>query len=275
MFLLYDIGGTKMRLAISHDLETFDGIKIVPTPDDFEEAMQVFAQAVWELSQSEKIEAGAGGIAGAWNKDKSKLLNSPNMKGWMGKPVKERVEQIIKAPAYFENDASIVGLGEAVFGAGKDYSVVVYITVSTGVGGARIVDKKIDRSIFGFEPGHQIVKIPESVREEPVTLEELVSGTAVKRRFGKEPFNIKDEKVWDELARELAYGLNNSIVHWSPEAVVLGGSMIVGNPAIDIEKIRKHLEETVTIFKNLPKIKKAALEDKGGLYGAMAYLKNL
>jgi glucokinase len=49
------------------------------------------------------------------------------------------------------------GLGEAVFGAGKGREIVVYMTISTGVGGARIVGGKIDASAMGFEPGHQII----------------------------------------------------------------------------------------------------------------------
>ena len=63
------------------------------------------------------------------------------------------------------NDTAVVGLGEAHRGAGIGYNIVTYITVSTGVGGTRIVDGRIDRRIYGFEPGHQTIDIDNSVWE--------------------------------------------------------------------------------------------------------------
>jgi len=86
-------------------------------------------------------------------------------------------------------------------------------------------------------------------------------------------YEVEDESLWnEELPRWLAYGLTNTILHWSPNAVVLGGSMIVGDPAISVDAVRKNIEECLTIFPELPTIKKAELEDFGGLYGALAFI---
>jgi len=95
----------------------------------------------------------------------------------------------------------------------------------------------------------------------------------MKKRFGKEPYKVDDEKVWDEYARVLAYGLNNIAVLWSPHVIVLGGSMIVGDPNISIKAIQKYFSHLVHIFPKKPEIKKAKLKDEGGLYGALAYAK--
>jgi predicted NBD/HSP70 family sugar kinase len=184
----------------------------------------------------------------------------------------------MNAPVYIENDTAVVGLGEAVFGAGKFHDIVAYISVSTGVGGVRIVHKQIDVSAAGFEPGHQIIDAGGGleVRGEPAyqnrTLEAYVSGSSVEARYHKKPFEIEQPEFWEHMARILAYGLNNTIVHWSPEIVVIGGSMMkkIGIP---VDRVAAHLKGILHIYPEIPVIAKSELEDVGGLYGAMQLIK--
>lgn len=259
-----------MRLAVSHDAKNFGEPKIIPTPQDFEEAMQLFAKLARELSSGEKIEVAAGGVAGAHNKEKSALVTSPNLPAWVGKPLRKRIEEIVAAPVLINNDVAIIGLGEAIYGAGRGYGIVAYITVSTGTNGVRIVDGRIDKNATGFETGHQIINADNT----PATLESYIGGAFVEKRFGKKPKEITDPKVWDELARWLAIGLNNTIVHWSPEAVVLGGAMVVGKPGISIETVKRHLGGIETFpFTEPPEIKQAELGNVGGLWGGLALIR--
>lgn len=281
MYILFDIGGTKMRIASSRDCKEFlEEPHVVKTPEDFDEAMALFQKTAAKVCAGEPIEFGAGGIAGVLDTGKAALLRSPNKPAWIGKPLRERLSEAINAPVLIDNDTAVVGLGEAHFGAGKGADIAVYITVSTGVGGARIVHGRIDANRFGFEPGHQIIDIdgtacPEcnapGVHSDGLGhLEGYVSGTALGRRMNQKPYEITDKAVWKQLADWLAVGLNNTIVHWSPDVVVLGGSMIVGEPVIDIDDVRQALDRKLDIFPQKPELKKAQLEDFGGLYGAMA-----
>ena len=278
MYLLFDIGGTKTRLATSKDAVSFNTPIIIDTPQKFEEGISAFSTAVNKLVEGEKIEKAVGAVSGPLDKEHSMLVNAPNLKGWNGKPLKKELEKILSAPVVLENDAALVGLGEAVYGAGKGHNIVAYITVSTGVGGARIVGGKIDISSMGFEPGHQIIDFngqdcPGLGCNGKGHLEGYVSGNALQHRFGKHPAEITDEKVWEELAQWLAIGLNNSIVHWSPDIVVLGGSMMTKTPGISIERVKVHLEKVNHIFPGIPILKIAELEDVGGLYGALELAK--
>lgn len=278
MFLLFDIGGTKMRIALSKDGESFGEPKVVPTPQNFEKGISAFQEIAKELTQGKKIEAVAGGIAGPLDEEKTMLLNSPNISGWIKKPLKQELEKIIDAPVSLQNDTALVGLGEVTYGAGKGSRIVVYITVSTGVGGSRFVDGKIDINAMGFEPGHQIINFEGDKAMCPGCkkqghLEGYVSGTAVELKYGKKPYEIEDPAIWDEIAKLLAIGLNNTIVHWSPDVVVLGGSMMIKEPGISLDRVQHHLKEVMTIFPEPPLLKKAELEDVGGLYGALALLK--
>jgi glucokinase len=256
MFILFDIGGTKMRIAASKNGRVFGKPIILSTPKKYKDGIRVLKNSVKSFAGKEKIKAISGGVP----------FHSPALPDWFGNSLKKDLEKYFFAPVYIENDSALVGLGEAVYGAGKGEKIVAYITVSTGVGGVRIVDGHIDRKAIGFEIGKQIIDAPK-------TLEQIISGSAIQKRFRKKPYEVRDKKVWDELAKRLAYGLNNVIVHWSPDIIVVGGPMVVGNPKIPLQKAIKHLKKIFTAFPKIPKIKEAKLKDFGGLYGAMEFLK--
>ncbi len=248
---------------------------VVSTPKDFNEGIETLKRIIDNLKKDEKIEAIVGGIAGPLNPEKTMLVKSPNLSGWVGHDIKNALTEAYKVPVELENDSALVGLGEANFGAGRGKDIVVYMTISTGVGGVRVVNGNIDESAMGFEPGHQIIDPDNTLCPtcDGNDLEAYVSGTSIEKRFGKKPFEITDEAVWDELAKFLAYGLNNTIVHWSPDIIILGGSMMkeVGIP---VEAVRKHLAEIMKIFPTIPQIEKAELGDFGGLYGALTYARS-
>ena len=265
-----------MRLALSRDGKSFGDPAIVDTPQKFEDGIALFQETALALAGGELILSMAGGIAGVFDKEKGMLVNSPNLPDWVGKPLREELEKRCDASVFIENDSAIVGLGEALAQTGERYDIVAYITVGTGVGGSRIVGGKIDEAAIGFEPGHQIIDPDNTLCPECEgnDLESYVSGAAVGKRYGMKPYEITEKALWEEtLPKFLAYGLNDTIVHWSPDVVVLGGSMIVGDPAISVEATERYLKELMRIFPTIPVIKKATLGAVGGLHGALAYLK--
>lgn len=267
MYLLFDIGGSKIRVATSTDGQSLSKPIVFETPSDFNEALENLRQAATTLSPDLRFEAIGGGVR-ALDKDKKNLINHPNIPFWSGKPLYEELLKIFRTSIFLENDTALVGLGEAISGAGRGHRIVVYISVSTGVGGVKIEEHKIDQNSFGFEPGQQIVDL-DSVLQ-PIYLENLISGTALHTKHHVLASEIKDEKVWDDEAKYLAIGLNNTIVHWSPDIVVLGGT--VGDH-IDISKVSVYLKDYLKIFPQQPEIVRALLGEEGGLYGALEYLK--
>jgi predicted NBD/HSP70 family sugar kinase len=253
--VLFDIGATKIRVAYSVDGEIFEEPKVFETPKNYEDGLKKFIETSRELAKEREIKIIAGGMSrSVWQDGPEKL--------------KQDLQKEFGVTAFIENDAAIVGLGEAAWGAGRGFGIVAYITVSTGVGGAKIENGKIDEHAVGFEPGKQIMDI-----ESGKTLEDMISGRALQAKMGKSPKEITDQGVWDNHAWLLAVGLNNIIVEWSPDCVVLGGSMITGNPSISVEKTEENLKNILKVFPKLPIIKKAELGDFGGLYGGLAFIK--
>ena len=280
MYLLFDIGGTKTRVAVvEKEAREIDKMKIFPTPDRFEDAIDQIVSTAKELAGNiAEIEKAAGGLATPLNKEKSAgsfHSEKQTFKDWVDKPLKEALEKELDVKVLLENDAAMGALGEATFGVAKGYEIVVFYTISTGVGGAKIEGGKIDKSSSGFEPGWQIIDPtgaiwPES-REVPVHLG-IIDGRNIERIKGKVASKVKDEEFWKKVAKTLGIALYNSMVIWSPDIFVIGGSVA---KQIPLEIVTQELEKIPSPFKKTPAVKRAALGEKCGLYGALHYLKNL
>lgn len=269
MYIVADIGGTKMRIAKSDDLKTFSDPVILDTPQEYAVGIELFRDTANQLAGAgAHVDGVAVGIAGPLSADKRSVFKTPHLH-WDGRPLADDLENFLGTRAYLENDVALVGLGEAVSGAGAGSSIVAYVTCSTGVNGVRIVDGKIDRSAEGFEIGGQYM----TVEDPRLTLEDMVSGTAVQKAFNMKPKDLgKENPVWEELAEIFAYGLHNTIVHWSPNRVVLGGSMF-NEIGISVPSVERRVKEIMKKFPVVPEIHHSALGDVGGLHGGLELLR--
>lgn len=262
MYFLFDIGGTNTRTALS-DGQSLSNIKSFPSPKDFEEMLDLLTKSA---QTSQKITAVSGCSRGVLDKNKS-ILTDMSFFGWENKPLKEELQNKLGAPVFLENDAVLAGLGEAVSGAGRNHKIVAYFTISTQVGGARIVNGKIDQSALGFEPGNQIIDI-----DSKLTWEQQIGGAALEKKYNQKPEDIDDQNIWHQVSKYLAVGLNNAVVYWSPDIIVLGGSVM---KSIPIDVVNHLLKQTLKIFPKIPPLKKAELNESSGLYGALEYLKQV
>lgn len=266
MILVLDIGGTKTRLAVSSDGLNLKQTAVFDTLKKFDDEAKELSSRALQILEGERASSVVVGLAGTLNEHKEILLSSPNLKEWEGVPIKKKFEDLFDAPVFLENDTALAGLAEASLGAGRGGQIVVYVAVGTGVGGVRIVNGKIDCNRYGFEPGHQILDM------EGRDLEYYVSGKSVEARYGAPPEKIDDKKVWDGVERALAIGIHNSILHWSPDVVVLGGSMVLKTPGISVQNVGFRLAEILKVFKTAPKIVNSSLGDEAGLYGGLIFL---
>ncbi|MFB6181908.1 MAG: ROK family protein [Candidatus Magasanikbacteria bacterium] len=267
MRLLFDIGGTHTRLALAKNNKEFCEPQVFDTPENFEENLELWEERISLLLQSNsgEITEAVGGVPGMVNEE-NKLIRSPNLPQWKGLNIEMRLQKFLEKPVTLKNDADMVGLGEAEFGPGQDEEIVVYLTISTGIGGTRIVSGEIDQFTLGFEPGHQLIGDIEN--EQPTEWEALASGSGLEEKYGKDPKDLGDE-VYDKVTHYIAVGVHNTIVHWSPNMVILGGGIMLGD--IDINQLEEKVEDIMYIFHELPEFRQAELGDVGGLYGALAY----
>lgn len=273
MYLVFDIGGTNFRLALSKDGRRFGTPVYVPVPKKYAEAMRLFGEAGRRLTAGRRMRAVSGGLAGPLDAKKTTLDRSTHLPQFVHKPIARDLQKMFHTPVFLENDNALVALGEAMVGAGKGYPIVGYIGIGTGVGGARIVDGRIDRNAFGFEPGHHFFNFAVRKHRHPSPhrgdWESFVSGSGIEARYGQSSKTINSAAVWREMAYLTALGCINVAMFWSPDAIVLGGSLM---KRLQLPLVRKEYRRHTKIFTVGPKILKGALGDFGGLYGALAHI---
>ncbi len=264
--LVFDVGGTTTRLAVV-EAGSLGGVIKFDTPPDPEEWLSLFEEKARSLTNERRVGAFCGGATGTVAEGVV-VSGNKSLPLWKAFPLVSRISGIFDTNGVLYNDAELVGLGEYYFGAGKGDRNMLYVTVSTGVGGAHIIDGRVERGRYNAEFGHQNV--------DGVELEDLISGTAVRKKYGIHPKDLSDKAALDELADLLAKGLSDTILHFFPDSVVVGGSMIVGKNGIPLERVSQTLRRLLSrYYPTTPELKKAALGDIGGLYGGVAHLEFL
>lgn len=255
MNIVFDIGGTKLRVARAEG-RVLDEVRKVPTPLDLTDTINVLVEIAKTFGGS--LRGAAGCIPGQMSAERG-VYDANNRPLWEGRHMDRELRKALGVPVRIENDCATIGLGESGEGAGRGAKRMAYVTVSTGVGAA-LIDNGTITPADGFFFGHTRVRDHE--------LEMLISGTAVKKKFGIEPKDLDSLEERNNLAEILAEGLVVLFEQWAPETIVLGGSMIVGQNPIPLEKVSAELAKRLAMSPNTPIIKMAQLGDNGGLIGA-------
>ncbi len=307
LILALDLGGTQLRLALADRYgKLLRRCAALAHPE--EEVIPRIKQAVWELTSDighEQLLGMGLAVAGLVRPETGVLVSSPNLPKLKDVPVKTLLEQEMKVPVWVANDASLAALGEHRFGAGRGFSHLVYITVSTGIGGGVISDDRLLLGSEGFaaEIGHMVIDPdgPRCACGNAGCLEALASGTAVARmareRISKmEPGAISglanndpksvDAKVVAEAARSgdplaqevmetagrfLGIGVVNVVHLFDPELVIIGGGVSNAGELL-LAPVRKVIAERAMSGFNKVKVVTSALGDDSGLLGAVAWV---
>lgn len=262
-----DIGGSDTRVGVSRDGSSFDDIKIFPTEEMFDEELKKITEILSQYaSELQKVVIAAAGVVDRKN---GTLIRWGQRRSWQGKNYFDPIRKISPSADYvLENDADAAGLAEAVSGAGKAYSIVAYLTLSSGIGGNLIVNGKVQPQKYGIEPGHQIINFNETEEwtcGQRGCFESYASGFAFEKRFGVKPDDCMDPEIWKKYAALLAVGLVNVMAMWSPEVIVLGGG-VSNKFDMFIEPLKQEI--TSRISYEQPEIV-AAEFDEPGLHGGL------
>jgi len=305
-----DLGGTQIRAALADDEGSIlrrtscltlaeEGVKPV---------VGRIKGAIYEVmgaTEREQLQ-GIGIVApGPVALRKGIVRDAPNLPGWKNVPLKTLMEAEFGLPVVVGNDANLAALAEQRFGAGQGVSDLIYITVSTGIGGGIITDNRLLLGAQGFaaEVGHQTIEAhgPRCKCGNIGCLEALAAGPAIARcareliRTGigmaiadlvggdLDKITAKvvnqaaqaGDPVAIELFRQAGFYIGVGIVNllhlFNPSLIVIGGSVAKAG-ALLFEPIRATVRERAMAsyyWENTP-IVPATLGDDVGLLGAVA-----
>jgi predicted NBD/HSP70 family sugar kinase len=210
-------------------------------------------------------------LAGNFDKKKEKLIYALNLKDYEGRNLKKDLGRILKCKVILENDAVLAGLGESYFGAGKNYKIFSYLTFSSGIGGAKIVNYKVDENVFGFEPGHSLFLLNQEKDKTLIfEVEDLIGGKSLKEIFKQRLEEIKDKKFWREITKLYALFLVNVSLFWSTEVIIIGGGI---SKRLDLKVLNKDFQSFHPLGWRV-KILRSKLGDLSGIYGGLAKFKH-
>jgi len=260
--IVFDIGGTNLRVAQAEGAQISE-IKSIPSPEHAADGFEKLSDAI-ETLRERGTAAIVGGVAGVISRDGT-VGHSPNLPAWQNFPLGAKLRERFGSQVFVGNDSDMAGVGEARLGAGVGARIVAYIGVGTGVGGTLVVDGFIVPHTQGFEPGHQIIEARTGK-----TLEARIGGRMLTRAYGVPPPEIP-RAAWDEASEDFAIGLWNTVVYWSPEVIVLGGSLMNEENGFRVADVAAALKRRAPFDLPLPELRRASLGNASGLYGAAVY----
>jgi glucokinase len=152
----------------------------------------------------------------------------------------------------------------------NEYSKVLYITVSTGIGIGLVVDGEIDTSI-GDGGGRAILL---EHRGQMTPWEDFASGHAIVERYGKRAVDITDETTWGKISRDLAKGLVELIAIVQPEVIVIGGSVGTYFERYGGLLARELASYSVPLV-TMPQLQAAQRPEEAVIYGCYDYAKRV
>jgi glucokinase len=271
MHLSIDIGGTHIRFATSRDGKKIDHKEKFHTPKMYDDGIDLIEETVERMTDGHVPANITLGAASPIDYVKGVIMKPPALPNWAGHSIRKELELRLKTKIQLENDACLAALAEARAINPKKYPIVAYITLSTGVGGARVVNGRIDYHSTPFEPGHQILD-PDG-RFWPGCgqrgcFESMASGRAFEITYGVKPELCEDFKIWEEHAQTVSQGLVNVITLWSPDILILGGSLVKAGKKF-IDPLMHFTINDLQIFP-APKIVISKMDDNNVLLGGFA-----
>jgi glucokinase len=247
-----DIGGTKLAAGVVDRNGVVHSFVVAPTRVD--EGAESGLERLFELGRraiadsgvdAEQIQAVGIGSGGPLDAESGVLIAPPHLPGWHDVPVVELAESAFRLPVTLENDATAAAAGEHRWGAGAGIRNMVYLTVSTGVGGGVVIDGSLYRGSRGNggELGHVTVDWHGRLCRgcgRLGCLEAYVSGTSIAERAREAGLDFDTAEavaaaaragdpgataIWDETVEALACGITSIVNLYEPELVVIGGGV--------------------------------------------------
>lgn len=260
LYLAVDLGGSQARAATVDDALELHG-RVSESTDHSRGPDSVVAQLArlclracsesgTTLAAIDRLVVASPGPLDVRN---GMVFDPPNLLGWTQVPLRDMLQDALHIPTMIVNDANASALGEFHRGAGRGTRNLVYLTISTGIGGGVVVDGALLEGTTGSggELGHMTIDWngPACPCGNIGCLEALGSGRAIARRYAQRlaerdgtPEELdgltardvitlaeQDDKlalsVWDDAVRAVGTGVANCVNIFNPDVVVLGGGL--------------------------------------------------
>lgn len=301
-YIAIDVGGTQIRVAIYPQGENRPiKQKRIPTQGNNQPPLERLIDLLAELWPTSDRVSAIGMAAPGWvNPQMGVIYLAPNIPGWENLPLAPILSKRFDVPVRLGNDANLALVGEWRYGAGRGHHNLLYLTISTGIGGGVICNDRLLLGEHGLaaELGHVTIMLdgPLCGCGQRGHLEAVASGTAIARYVAEQlqqgvPSSLSEiakptgrdismaAEQGDPLAKSalaragtyLGYALANYLHIFNPSIVILGGG-VSRSGSLLIEPMRAALSERIVSPEYLQGLVITTVElgDDAGLMGALA-----
>lgn len=266
MYIAIDIGGTKTLLArFTKDGDLQETLKF-PTPKDYDDFLKVLADNVARIT-TKPWQLACVAAPGRIDRDKEVVASYGNLP-WKDTALAKDINKIVGCTVMIENDAKLAAISEARLVKPLPHKVL-YITISTGIGTALVIDGELDTTFS--DAGGKAMFFEHDGKV--VDWESFASGKAIVRRFNKPASEINDQHVWKIISHDIAMGLIDLYAALSPDLIIIGGGV-----GAHFDKFAKPLlsalKEYETALVKLPKVVGARHAESAVVYGCYQLMKD-
>ena len=304
-----DIGGTKLAVGVSTAQGQLLSTERIPTnsgegPDRVLVRLAEVCHRVMDKA-GVKVDAAGVGCVGPLDQKTGYVINPVNLHGWKEVPLVDTLKRHLNIPVFLDNDANAAALGEHRFGAGRGVANMVYLTISTGIGGGIIINHQLYQGENGNagELGHMSVNFA----GRPCgcgnlgCIEQYASGTAIATR-AREAVKAAGNTdtallslagtidqingqvvvqavlqgdplacgVWDETIVALGSCMVSVIHIFNPRRIVLGGGITNAGDLLFVPLRKQTKKHAMPTLHDICDIVPAELGDQVGVMGAVA-----
>ena len=288
-----EAGGTKFVCAVGSNPDDLYKKNIVTTTP--EETLTRAAEFFKEQNSKRPISAIGIGSFGPIDLHKGSstygFITSTPKAGWANTDIVGRIKTLLDVPVGFDTDVNAAALGEHNWGAGRELTSFIYLTVGTGIGGGGLINGKLLHGLVHPEMGH--ICIPQHGEDTypgrcPYhnknslynCFEGLASGPAVEERWGQSPESLdNDHKAWDLEAYYISMALVSYICTLSPQRIIIGGGVMKQERLIMLirDKVKKILNNYIQSSEIIDSIQNYIVlpeqRDNAGVLGAFELAK--
>lgn len=267
-----DIGGTNITTGLIIDGQLSQTYEVPTCATKSEgEVLEILYQAIQDVFTDEVSGIGVG-VPGIVDSEKGIIYSLSNIPAWKEVHIKQLLEEKFGVSVYVGNDANCFALGVKHFGIGKAYSNIVAVTLGTGLGAGIIINDKIYTGLEGGAGEYGLIPYLDA------NLEEYCSGKFfrnIKNVEGKEVYlkaKSKDPQslqLWSELGVHIGQLVNIILYTYSPDLIVLGGSVAKGFEFF-IDSVNKQLNSNILKKLTSKVIVDKAVHDNEAVLGAGA-----
>ena len=294
-YLGIEIGGTKLQLVVgTEEAEIIERHRFMVDGEQGAKGIKKQIRQALDKTHLHSVAAIGIGFGGPVDFNTGKIFTSYQVSGWGDFILQDWLEKEAGIPVWIDNDANVAALGESLYGAGKDFTKVFYITMGSGVGAGLVLGRQIYHGARCTEAEFGHIRLD----KEGNTVESSCSGWAVDEKIRRYAFDNPGSllgelakgysrgearalgdalKAGDKAAREIleqtaddfSFALSHAVHLINPDTVIIGGGLSLVGETLRILIEKKLTGYLMDVLRPGPVIQLSTLKEDAVPVGAL------